>query len=303
VTVKEGGPPETIVIVKNGPIAAILTSAREIDPEMKTRVMTMETDESGEQTEAIVESILSDEADKADEKNAPDLTSWLDLQLWLEMDAPYRARIPFRRAIFQAFKQWRPEFFKTVSMRMRRDANAFLVAIKASAVLHKARRDTTDSGAIVATLDDYQHAYEAFADGLAAVHGKASEKIIAVVEAIESLRADDADLSGTKVTLRDLAKRLRVSSPMTAKARLNDALEFGAVTINDAKTWRGGARFFNVVESSEAIRKKPGLGVFPPPDLVRICISTPAFQTPGGQIGQMDRPTEPAGPSVERMRI
>jgi hypothetical protein len=282
---QDGGPSETVTIVKNGPIAAILTSADEIDPQIKTRVLTMETDESGKQTEAIVERILSDD----DDETAPDLQPWLDLQLWLETEAPYRVRIPFKRAIFSAFKRWRPNFFQGVSMRMRRDVGGFLAAIKTSAVLHKAQRKMTENGVIIATIDDYIHAYEAFDDGLSSAHGKANEKIIAVVEAIEAMRGRDSDLSAVKVTLRDLAKRLRVGSPMTAKARLDEALEYGALEINDTMTWRGGARFFDVIETAETIRVKPGLGVFPPPDLVRVCISSPPDSLQGGQNGQMDK--------------
>jgi hypothetical protein len=252
VTVQDGGAPETITIIKNGPIAAILTSARDIDPEMKTRVMMMETDETGEQTEAIVEHALSDEADRAGKESGLDLKPWLDLQLWLEMDAPYRVRVPFRRAIFLAFRRWRPNFFKIVAMRMRRDVNAFLAAVKASAVLYRAQRETED-GAIIATLDDYENAYSAFDDGLAAAHGKASEKVIAVVKAIEDMQGSDP--FAVRVTLRDLSKRLRVGSISTAKARLDAALEYGAIDQDEVKTARGGARYFSVVEKSEEIRK------------------------------------------------
>ena len=41
------GPPETVTIIKNGPIAAIITTARNVDPELKTRLLPMDTDESG----------------------------------------------------------------------------------------------------------------------------------------------------------------------------------------------------------------------------------------------------------------
>ena len=48
-----------MTIVKNGPIAAIITTARDVDPELKTRVLVMDTDETGTQTVAIAKSILS----------------------------------------------------------------------------------------------------------------------------------------------------------------------------------------------------------------------------------------------------
>jgi hypothetical protein len=270
----------TETIVKNGPIAAILTCVQDVDPEMKTRVLIQETDESGEQTDAIVRSILSPR------KAAPDLKPWLDLQLFLEDGAPHRVSIPFREAISKAFDQWRPGFLKTAAMRMRRDAGGFLVVVEASAVLHKAQRTVDADGAIIATLDDYRHAYEAFSEGLAAVHGKASDSVIAVVKVIEGMRVE-SDMSAVKVTLRDLAKRLRVGSPATAKARIDAALEYGALEQDDALTGRGGARWFHVVIGSKDIESKPGLGVFPPPDIVAKYILAGG----GGSAEQTERKT------------
>jgi hypothetical protein len=231
---------------------------------MKTRALIQETDESGKQTDAIVRNVLSKR------KTMPDLKPWLDLQLWLEMDAPYRVDIAFREAVSQAFDKWRPGFLKGASMRMRRDVSSFLVAVEASAVLHKAQREIVD-GVIIATLDDYRHAYEAFGEGLATVHGKASEKVIAVVEAIEEL-GGSVDLP-VKVTVRELAKKLRVASTSTAWARLMAAEADGAIQQDDNLSGRGGARFFRVVKTAEELRTKPGLGVFPPPETVRILFS------------------------------
>jgi hypothetical protein len=266
VVVYPDGRRETETIVKNGPIVAILTTARDVDHELKTRCLVQDTDESGAQTAAIVERDLSD----FDE--APlNLEAWLDFQLWLEIDAPYRVRIPFKKAIFEAFKQWRPGFLETVSMRMRRDVRSFLSVVKASAVLHKAQREIADDGAIVATLDDYRHAHEAFDEGLATVHGKASEKVIAVVEAVEEM-SGDAELS-VKVTLRELAMKLRIASLKTAGARLMAAVDCGALEQDDVLSGPGGARYFRVIRKAADMRAEPGLGVFPPPDVVRVCIS------------------------------
>ena len=72
-----------------------------------------------------------------------------------------------------------------------------------------------------------------------------------------------------KVTVRDLAKRLRVASTLTAAARLTAAIDFGAVEQDDAMTGRGGPRYFRVVKTEKAIRADPGLGVFPPVEKVR----------------------------------
>ena len=258
VVLQEGGPPATVTIVKNGPIAAVITTARDVDPELKTRVMVMDTDETGAQTVAIVKRILSKP------KAKPDLKPWLDLQTWLELDAPYRVEVPFKEAIFQAFERERPGFLKGVALRIRRDLGNFISAIEASAVAHKAQREVNQDGAIVATLDDYRHAHEAFDEGLATVHGKASEKVTAVVTAIEAMQIEDLPDLPVKMTMRELAKRLRVASPMTARARLAAALELGVIEQDDAMSGRGGARYYKVLKTEAEILAAPGPGAYFP---------------------------------------
>ena len=183
-------------------------------------------------------------------KAKPDLKPWLDLQTWLELDAPYRVDIPFKEAIFQAFEHGRPGFIGEAALRMRRDVSSFLTAVAASAVLHKAQRESAEDGAIVATIDDYANAHGAFDGGLAAVYGEASEKVIATVEAIEAMGVPDFPV---KVTLRDLARRLRVASHVTAGAQLDEALDYGAIEQDDAMTGRGGARYYKVLKPSGEI--------------------------------------------------
>jgi hypothetical protein len=264
VVTEADGTRHTETMIKNGPIGAILTSAKDIDLETKTRVLIQETNESGEQTEVIVKGILSER------KTKPDLLPWLDLQKYLEDGAPYRVEIPFKEAIYKAFEKWRPGFLKIASMRMRRDTGGLLVVIEASAVLHKAQRGVNADGAIVAEIDDYRHAYDAFGEGLGTVHGKADDKLVATVAAIEAMRNEHHDLQGgkVKVTLRELAKRLRVGSIATAKARIDVALEYGAIEQDDAMTGRGGARWFDVIMASEDIEVDLANGAFPPPEIV-----------------------------------
>jgi hypothetical protein len=265
VVIHKDGTRETVRVVKDGPIAAILTTARDVDREMKTRSLVQETDESGEQTEAIVKKVLSKPEPE------PDLLPWLDLQLWLELEAPYRVDIPFREAINKGYAEWHADFLAGAAMRMRRDINSFLTAIEASALLHKAKRDVVN-GAIVATTDDYRHAYAAFGEGLATVHGRADAKVIATVEAIEAMAAEQReggnDSSLIKVPLRALAKRLRVGSPMTASVRLAAAETYGAIEQVDTGSGSRSARYYEVHMTPNEIRAEPEMGVFPPPEYV-----------------------------------
>jgi hypothetical protein len=208
VTVKDPTTGKFVVetIRKNGPITSLLTTASDVDHQVKTRSLPQTTDESGTQTVAIVKDILTKRRKRKKQLN---LQLWIDFQLLLEMDAPYRVDIPFGEAIFAAFMKWRPKFLETASIRMRRDLNSFLRAVETSAVIHKFQRKTDEDGEIVAILDDYKHAYNAFDAELATVYGAADEKVIATVEAIEAmLAAQDSDLPDpVKATLRELAKR------------------------------------------------------------------------------------------------
>jgi hypothetical protein len=278
VYIDKTGRRETRDIVKDGPIAAILTCARDVDYEMRTRSLIQETDESAAQTEAIVKRRLSKPEPE------PDLAPWLDLQQWLELEAPYRVDIPFSEAVKRAYDDWQKGFFKNAPIRLRRDINSFLAAVEASAVLHRAQR-ATENGAIVATLEDYKHAYEAFSEGLATVHGKADAKLIATVEAIEAIEAAQKSNGNAssiiKVTVRALAKMLRIGSPTTAKARLAAAETYGAIEQVDGLPGRGAPCYYELKMASIEIRAEPEVGAFPPPHIVLKFILGV-----GGQIGR-----------------
>ena len=124
-------------------------------------------------------------------------------------------------------------------------------------MLHKAQRETNADGAIVATLDDYYHAHAAFDEGLASVHGYADAKVIAVVEAIEAMQS--------RGLMPDRGEGDTARSRQAAARRLADdrrrapggGLDCGAIEQDDTMGGRGGARYYRVLETSEALRKRP----------------------------------------------
>jgi hypothetical protein len=73
------------------------------------------------------------------------------------------------------------------------------------------------------------------------------------------------------VTLRELAKRLRIASLKTAGERLMAAVDCGALEQVETMSGRGGARYFKVLQNSEDLKanSEPDLAVFPPPSIVR----------------------------------
>ena len=140
------GVPKTIYVRRNGPVALLLTSAREnVDQEMLTRLMTSDADESRGQTLAVVK--RTSRGRLADPVGKTEVEQWLNLQRWLELDAPYDVAVPFAAAIYDAYKKLINSLPSALQVRMRRDITGLLAAVKASAVLHKAQRQTDDEGA------------------------------------------------------------------------------------------------------------------------------------------------------------
>ena len=128
-------------------------------------------------------------------------------------------------------------------------------------------------GRIVASLDDYRHAHEAFDGGLGRLYKiKTPETALAVVRAVEAMGATrDA---GIKVSVTNLMDKLGIAGRGTANDRLRDAEERGFLKLVEtaAEYGRTSARVYKIGRSSEEIAKDfatgETLGVFPLPDEV-----------------------------------
>jgi hypothetical protein len=270
------GSPVTKRVRRNGPVAVIITSARDdLEEEMLTRLLTSDADESPEQTLDVLANVLSGEDRSVDKA---EIARWLDFQRWLELSAPYDVVIPFSGDILAAFKKRSAEIdacreHPRVKLRIRRDIHGFLTAIKTSAILHKAHREVDSSGRIVASLDDYRHAHEAFDGGLGRLYKiKTPETALAVVRAVEAMGATrDA---GVKVSVTNLMDKLGIAGRGTANDRLRDAEERGFLKLVETLSdyGRTSARVYKIGRPSEEIAKDLAtgetLGVFPSPDEV-----------------------------------
>jgi hypothetical protein len=172
------GPPVTQKIRRNGPVPVIITSARDnVESEMLTRLITSDADESPEQTMAVVKSLLLN--GESDEE-ALDRAPWLDFQQWLEIGAPYDVSVAFGSAVYGAYEKRLATYPKAMQLRIRRDVGGLISAIKTSAVLHKAQREVDAKGRIIATIEDYRHAHEAFDEGVSSLYGVKTRKEIII---------------------------------------------------------------------------------------------------------------------------
>jgi hypothetical protein len=256
----DGKPPRTVHILRNGPIVLLLTSAREdVEAEMLTRLLSSDADESGEQTLDVITNALVPSVQPV---GAEEIENWLDFQRYLECNAPYEVFIPFLEAISAAYAKLIEDFPATLQLRLRRDVNALITAVEASAVIHCAQRQRDATGRIVAELDDYRHVHSAFNGGMAALYDLQPSAAIAIaLEAVIGVAEDEENAKGDqsnrktysreksyRITVEAVRKRLGVASKETAAQRLQKLIDFGFIEENEnlRGRGRGSPRYFKI---------------------------------------------------------
>ena len=281
VTITRGdGPPRSKHFERDGPVALLLTTARaNIDPEMFTRLLVSDADESTAQTLAVIRQnwLAKTRPSVAD----AEVDQWVDFQRWLEFDGPYDVAVPFDEAIVAAYEAMLKEASAPVPLRMRRDSSGLFAAIQASAVIHRAQRKTDAQGRIVAALADYGHAWSAFNQSMASLYGlRVREEIVAVAKAAESFGVDlydehaahgiGGDNPSEKLTVDKVAQALGINSNNVAAHRIEEAIRAGVLLEDDSRRGqgRGRPRYFWLLRSSEALSADVGSGVLPHPDAV-----------------------------------
>jgi hypothetical protein len=234
VPMKVGNKIETKIIEKNGPVAFIVTTTRNaLNPENETRMLSLECDDSEEQTRRVIEKVAVIEG-YGREPAEGDYKRWHDFQRWLEADE-CRVRVPFSRTLGRLLKTAK-------STRLRRDFGQLLRAIKAHALIHREHRERDDDGWIRATVsEDYRPAAKLMADLMAtAAEVKLRKQIVETVEAVKTIenRRRDEDRRSASVreaageggvTVREAADKLKIDTT-TAWRRLRAAEAAGYVS-------------------------------------------------------------------------
>src|SRR5262249_47520663 len=106
----------------------------------ETRVLSLTTDDSREQTARVLRKLAEGSS------SSGDLEPWRDFQRWLAT-AEHRVTIPYAVAL--------AEQIAPVAVRLRRDFGSLLAPIRVHAVLHQLSRARDATGAIVAAVEDY----------------------------------------------------------------------------------------------------------------------------------------------------
>jgi len=200
------------LIEREGPTGLIVTTTMEkLHPENETRMLSLSVTDTREQTGQVLLALAEEELAE------PDLEPWVALQEWIEAGAR-RVTIPFAKVL--------AEKVPPVAVRLRRDFNAVLSLIRASAILHQVSRDHDDRGRIVAEVEDYRMVRELVANLVAeGVDATVSATVRATVQAVRKL-VDDQE--GDPVSLGPIAEELELDKS-AASRRLRTAIGKGFV--------------------------------------------------------------------------
>jgi hypothetical protein len=165
---------------KDGPTGLLVTTTRNaLHPENETRLLSLATTDTQEQTGRILAALA------AERPAPPDLAPWRALQEWLEL-ADRDVVIPFGPALAAKVRP--------VAVRLRRDFGAILNLIRAHAILHQASRGRDGVGRIVAAVEDYAAVRALVADLVA--EGVGTTLKVEVREAVDAVRTLAAAGSG-----------------------------------------------------------------------------------------------------------
>lgn len=208
-------------IVKEGPTNLLFTTTKtKVHAENETRVLSLNTDDSPDQTKRVFLELANEE------RNGNGLDEWRALQQWLQAKGERRVTIPYATAL--------AEQVPPVAVRLRRDFGSILALIRAHAVLHQATRDRDDQGRIVASIDDYRQVRELVAHVVAEGVGvTVSDTVRETVDAV-------ARLAGTEgVMAREVGEVLGLDKSNVSR-RLKMAADGGFVRNLEDKRGRPG---------------------------------------------------------------
>lgn len=129
-------------IIKEGPTNLIFTTTKtHVHAENETRILSLATNDSNEQTANVLRAIAVGHDDS-------DRSEWIELQRWLASDAAeHRVVVPYALKL--------AELIPPVAVRLRRDFSSLLALIQAHGLLHQRTRGRDDQGCVIATVEDY----------------------------------------------------------------------------------------------------------------------------------------------------
>jgi hypothetical protein len=210
----------TRTIVKNGPTNMILTTtAVSLHGENETRMLSLPTNDSAEQTRAVLRQLARPAA-------VVDLDEWREFQRWLEK-AEKRVVIPFASYLANNIPP--------VAVRLRRDFKCVLRLIESHAILHQLNRERDSHDRVVAEWDDYLRARALIVDLLSdGIGATVSATIRETVDCVRAIAGEQGH-----ATVARVAQALKLDRS-AAQRRLQVARDKGFVENVEERRGRPG---------------------------------------------------------------
>lgn len=207
---------ETQKVEKEGPTGLVVTTtATRLHPENETRMLSIEINDTPEQTKGILRSLANENATIAN----VNLGEWHSFQEWLGLKKK-EVHIPFGPIL--------AELTRPYAVRLRRDFSHLLNLIRCHALLHQKYRKENEYGQIIAEIQDYKVVKDLIGETLSHDIGAAvSSEICQTVNAVIYIRDcdplyNDAEL----VTIHALSKYLNLDVS-TVRRRVYKAIDMG----------------------------------------------------------------------------
>ena len=216
---KVGGKIVTVMVEKHGPVAFLVTTTRNmLNPENETRMLSLEVDDSEQQTKSVLRKVAEAEGYNVTSKGA-DFRPWHAYQRWLAA-GDREVVIPFALTLAR--------LIPPKAVRLRRDVGQLLRAIKTHALLHRQhRRKRDEDGAILATIDEDYTAVRALMSDLLATTAEVKLRA-AVAETVAAVKAKQPPHGQPGASVREVAKELKLDRS-AAYRRLRQAEDAGLV--------------------------------------------------------------------------
>jgi hypothetical protein len=226
----------TVIIEKNGPVAFMVTTTKAaLNPENETRMLSLEVDDSAEQTRNVLAKVAHNIGMNA-EREAINYEPWHAYQRWL-VAGNRNVVVPYAAAL--------SKLIPARSVRLRRDFAQVLLALKAHALLHRYQRPVDDRGQIIADIErDYQAVARLMGGIVAEASGAGiSKEVQQTIDAVESATKGMPSDEGT--TSDKIGKILKLDQS-AAWRRLKVALNGGfIVNLETRPRQRGRYRVHN----------------------------------------------------------
>jgi hypothetical protein len=236
---KIGGEIETVVIEKKGPVCFLVTTTRlALHAENETRMLSIEVDDSEQQTRAVLAAIARAEGMDEGKPVAEKLERWRDYQRWLAA-GERRVIVPYAEVL--------SDLIPPKAVRLRRDFSQLLLAIKTLALLQREHRERDKQGRILANVEyDYRIAADLLSDIIAEAGGvKVKESHRETVEAVAKITAGMVQDEGATAKL--IGDELGLDKS-TARRRLQGAQRDDlVVNLEERRGYPGRYRVSNAV--------------------------------------------------------